>query len=379
MLTEISTAFCPCPATTANITQNIVGSLLAGATINLAYEAATRLHAPNKAEPKAMRFAPDTQTSEKISPFSLTLRTLALPIAKHTVLSPWMPSPIQRATLDFFSSISQPPAPDLHIQSNAPLTKPTSDSIKPVTGTIISANHEGKAAPGAIMHIHGGAYRTCSATTHQAMCQEITQKTKMDSVIPDYGLAPEHVFPEALDQCLDVYKNLLQQHPANKIVLSGDSAGGGLLIMLVNKAIKEGLPPPAGCVMLSPWVDLEPGKGKDIDDPLISRAFLNHAAKQYAPRDKRDKANPAKQSIKQFPPLFILTGGKELLRRDAELLHKKAQASNVKSKLEVWDEMFHAFPILPMLPETSPAIDQISAFALKAANIKPVTTPTKAT
>ncbi|KAI8076346.1 Alpha/Beta hydrolase protein [Halteromyces radiatus] len=80
----------------------------------------------------------------------------------------------------------------------------------------------------------------------------------------DYRLAPDHPFPTALEDALAAYMYLLDPPkdalfdpiPSSQIVISGDSAGGGLTMSLLICIRDSGLPMPAGAIPISPWLDL---------------------------------------------------------------------------------------------------------------------------
>ena len=69
-------------------------------------------------------------------------------------------------------------------------------------------------------------------------------------------MPPDHPYPAALDDCLTVYRRLLEQQPPEHIVVGGGSAGGNLAAALMLRARDEGLPMPAALVLLTPEVDL---------------------------------------------------------------------------------------------------------------------------
>src|SRR4030095_10744171 len=85
--------------------------------------------------------------------------------------------------------------------------------------------------------------------------------------VPAYRLAPEHPFPAALEDALSSYQYLLYDRgiAANRLVLAGDSAGGGLALSLALALKDEGLPQPAAIVVFSPWTDLA-ATGQSLDE-----------------------------------------------------------------------------------------------------------------
>src|SRR5579863_294237 len=138
------------------------------------------------------------------------------------------------------------------------------------------------AAPGAIadrviLYLHGGGYVLGSINTHRAMIARIARASNARALAIDYRLAPEHPFPAAVDDAAGAYKWLLTQgYKPAKIVIAGDSAGGGLALATLLALRDSGQPMPAGCVPISPWTDLE-GTGDSIrnkaaKDPMVQQA-----------------------------------------------------------------------------------------------------------
>ena len=109
-----------------------------------------------------------------------------------------------------------------------------------------------------IIYLHGGAYATGSPTTHQDLISRLSLASGAAALGVDYRLAPEHLFPSAVEDSLAAYNWAIDYgfEPGN-IVLAGDSAGGGLVVSVLLAARESGLPLPAAGVCFSPWVDLE--------------------------------------------------------------------------------------------------------------------------
>ena len=107
-----------------------------------------------------------------------------------------------------------------------------------------------------MLYVHGGAYFFGSVDEHRYQMQRHARKLRARVLAPRYRLAPEFPFPCGLHDCLAAYLFLLQEHDPTTIVLAGDSAGGGMILGLLVTIRDQGLPAPAGAILLSPWVDL---------------------------------------------------------------------------------------------------------------------------
>ncbi len=230
-------------------------------------------------------------------------------------------------------------------------------------------------APGAdpdrlIYHLHGGAYCIGSINTHREMVSRIARAAAARALIIDYRLAPENPFPAAVEDATAAYRWLLSTgvDPA-RIVIAGDSAGGGLTVATLVALRDAGEPLPAAAVCLSPWVDLEM-LGESVTrnastDPWFKREGLVLAGQAYlGGADPRTPlAAPLYADLTGLPPLLIQAGAAEMLLDNSTLLAEKAKAAGVDVTLEVWDEMIHVWQLFAaMLPEGQQAIDRIGEF-----------------
>ena len=107
-----------------------------------------------------------------------------------------------------------------------------------------------------MLYIHGGAYFFGSVDTHRYMLQRHARKLKGRVFAVDYRLAPQFPFPCGLQDCLAAYLWLLKSYDPKEILLAGDSAGGGMALSLLVTMRDQGIPLPAGAILISPWVDL---------------------------------------------------------------------------------------------------------------------------
>ena len=107
-----------------------------------------------------------------------------------------------------------------------------------------------------MLYVHGGAYFFGSVGEHRYQMQRHARKLKARVFAPSYRLAPQFPFPCGLHDCLAAYLHLLTIQDPSTILLAGDSAGGGMIVSLMVTLRDQGLPLPAGAILISPWVDL---------------------------------------------------------------------------------------------------------------------------
>lgn len=221
-----------------------------------------------------------------------------------------------------------------------------------------------------IYYLHGGGYSLGSIVTHREMVSRIARASRARALIVEYRLAPENPFPAAVEDAMSGYRWLLAggADPA-RLVIAGDSAGGGLTLATLVALRDAGDPLPAAAVCISPWTDME-GTGQSLDtnaatDPWFKKEGLHLAAEAYlGGADPRDPlASPLHADLSGLPPLLIQAGAAEMLLEDSTRVAERAKAAGVDVTLEVWDDMIHVWHAFAgMLPEGQQAIDRIGEF-----------------
>lgn len=222
----------------------------------------------------------------------------------------------------------------------------------------------------AILYLHGGGYNLGSVHTHHALAARIGRACRARVLTIAYRLAPEHLFPAALDDAMRAYCWLLAEGvQPDQLALAGDSAGGGLAIATLVSLRYHGEPMPAAAVCLSPWVDLElTGHSLTANaaaDPVLTRAALHAWAKNYlgGKNPRTPLASPLYADLHGLPPLLLQVGAEEILYDDAVRLAERALAAGVQVELEVSKNMFHGWHLFASkLPEAQQAITHVAKF-----------------
>ena len=205
-------------------------------------------------------------------------------------------------------------------------------------------------APGVILYLHGGGYVAGRIKYAEGFGSILAARTGLRTFCAAYRLAPEYPFPAALEDAAAAYRHLLDIGvPAQRIILAGESAGGGLCFCLCLWLKQQGLPQPCGIIAISPWTDLTL-QGSSIreneeGDPLLTLEQLEFFVKCYA--QEQDVLNPlispAYGELCGLPDSLIFAGGDELLLSDARLLQEKLELHQVNSHLFVRPEMWHGY------------------------------------
>jgi acetyl esterase/lipase len=222
---------------------------------------------------------------------------------------------------------------------------------------------------GSIIYLHGGAYVSGSPRSYRRLVSHLAAVTRCAVYAVDYRLAPEHRFPAALDDTLAVYRALLSEQDPERIVLAGDSAGGGLALATAITLRERTLPLPAGVVCIAPWVDLtcsgDSMRARAHRERMMSPAGLAADARRYAgPPDLRDPlVSPLFAVLRGLPPIFIQVGDDEVLLDDSTRLAAAARTAGVAVQLTVWPRLWHVWHLYAgLVPEADAALADIAAF-----------------
>lgn len=200
-----------------------------------------------------------------------------------------------------------------------------------------------------VVYVHGGGYVAGSARAYRAMLGHLAVAADATCVSFDYRLAPEAPFPAAVDDCVSVYRRLLERRDPAQIALAGDSAGGGLVFATMLRARKDALPMPSAGYGLSVWGDLEGTGGsftsKAATDPVMTAEGARGCAAAYLQgHPGRDPlVSPVHADLTGFPPLLLQVGSTEMFLDDSIRLARRAGEADVRATLEIWPGAFHVW------------------------------------
>lgn len=271
-------------------------------------------------------------------------------------LDPSLPWDVQRRRVD-------------RVSATAVLPRGTTieqQSVGGVRADVVSAR---RAVGPTVIHFHGGGYCVGSARTARSWAAHLSALAGCRVVLPEYRLAPEHPHPAALEDARAVLRALSAAAGAGSLVVSGDSAGGGIALALLLSLRDAGEPLPAGCMLLSPWLDLTRDRRAVPDlvrrDVLLSPGWLDACARAYAdPVAWPDcSVSPLRATHGGLSPLLLQAGTDDLLAPDAELLAGAAGAAGVDVTYTTWPGLWHDFMLQPgLLAAADSAVRQAAWF-----------------
>jgi len=220
------------------------------------------------------------------------------------------------------------------------------------------------------LYLHGGGYCLGSCNTHRNMGVKLSRATATRVLVIEYRLAPEHPFPAAVEDAVSAYRWLISSGFApERIVVGGDSAGGGLTMAMLITLRDAGDPLPAAVVLMSPWTDME-GTGESMKtraefDPWLKPEELPAMAALYI-RDldpRHPLVSPIYADLQGLPPMLVHVGHDEILLDDSVRLVERARAAGVDVTFKIWENMWHVFQgFAEKVPEGRQAIKEIGDY-----------------
>jgi epsilon-lactone hydrolase len=278
-------------------------------------------------------------------------------VLRAVLFTPKVPLPTQRKLAQWGSSLV-PPARDMKFEPvvigdvKATWVTPANVRWDPV-----------------LLFLHGGGYVLGSLVVYRSFLAKLARITGMRILAVDYRLAPEHPYPAALQDAFCAYRWLLGNGvKAARIVVMGDSAGGGLAAALVMRLRDGQLPIPGAIVCLSPWMDMtfsgESMQAQSAVDVVLSEEWLRKCAQAYLRKKdaKTPGASPLHGNLGRLPPVLIQVGSEEMLLDDSKHFAEKARQAGVEVQLETWSEMVHGWQMVGWMPEAGAALESIHQF-----------------
>ena len=218
-----------------------------------------------------------------------------------------------------------------------------------------------------VLYIHGGAYVHNFSSLHWKAMAEWAEKTGCGIVAPNYPLLFRFTAKDAHPLMMQLYRQLQERFTAKRILVMGDSAGGGFSLALAQELMKtDSLNLPSRLILISPWVDVIGG-----DDALQDRdTFLNLevlrliGADWAGEYDAHDPiVSPFYGDMQGLPPTDLFTGTWETFYTDIVKTCDKMKAAGVDARLHVKEKMGHVYPLWPC-PEGKKARKEIADIIL---------------
>ena len=198
-----------------------------------------------------------------------------------------------------------------------------------------------------IIYFHGGSYVGEMSDDHWNFVQNLAKDTSCTIVVPDYPLAPKYTYEDVFNMAIPLYKEAIDRTSPDKVILMGDSAGGGIALALEEKLGEENVELPDKVILISPWLDTSMSN-PEIDevqklDKDLNKEALKIAGIAYAGKDGKDSylVNPINGPLKKLKNVTIYTGTYDILNPDVHILEEKAKEQNVDIEVKEYEGKGH--------------------------------------
>ncbi len=220
-----------------------------------------------------------------------------------------------------------------------------------------------------IFYAHGGGYNVGGLGYSRILAAKLVHHVGLPVMYFDYRLAPENPYPAAIEDGMLAYDYLLHQgYGAKNIIFAGDSAGGNLVLCLIQKLIAEGRMAPKALLLFSPWTDMTCASDSyetfKENDPILSMEYIKRCKADYAPEGvdfSLPEFSPLFGDFHNFPPTYIQVGKNEILQDDSNKLFKKMKRQGVDVHLRMFKDGWHVFQQMPV-PIAVQAMTEVGEF-----------------
>lgn len=304
---------------------------------------------------------------------------------RRLLLGPTMPSwtwrtdvtvAIAKAAVDYATQVPDDPWINAFgLKVRAPVPHELHGRVKIVSGRLgthrtdeyIRLNEATDVAT--MLYLHGGAYVYGNPGTHRQHVARIVDRARLNAFAPTYRLAPAHPFPAGVEDAVEAYESLVASGvDPTRLIIAGDSAGGGLAMAVLLSIRDRGGPLPAGAVLFSPYADiahegLSPVINADSDYLPSSEFTAPNRFYTTIEQIREPLASPIHADLTGLPPLLILAGAAEMILDDSVRLNAAATRDGVDSTLSVYADMMHVWPaIVPWEPASTAALDEVATW-----------------
>lgn len=218
-----------------------------------------------------------------------------------------------------------------------------------------------------VLYIHGGAYVHNFSSRHWAAMAEWARSTGCGIVSPNYPLLYCFTARDAHPLIMQLYQQLLKQYSSRRLIVMGDSAGGGFSLALAQELQNESIEQPKHLVLISPWVDVLGGDDAlQQYDTFLNAEVLRKVGADWAGEiDPRDPMiSPINGDMHGLPPTDLFTGTWEIFYTDVVKTCEKMKVAGVDVRLHVAKKMGHVYPLWPC-PEGNSARQEIADIILQ--------------
>ncbi len=227
-----------------------------------------------------------------------------------------------------------------------------------------------------IVYFHGGGWVLGDLESHDNLCRSLAAKAGAVVVAVDYRLAPEHIFPAALDDAAVALRWTIDNASAlngdpTRLAVAGDSAGGNIAAALSALESEQNNTSIAAQVLLYPAVDLSnldrQSAMQFAEGYFLTRERMAWFIQQYVP-DATLRLDPRASPLlaadhSGLPPTLVITAEFDPLRDEGEAYAQALDKAGVSTRTKRFDGVLHGFVSMDRwFPEAEQATDLIATF-----------------
>jgi acetyl esterase/lipase len=248
-------------------------------------------------------------------------------------------------------------------------------TTRPLAGGAVTRVEPHRRTPGLeLLYLPGGAYTQPMVAGQWWIVRELVRRTGASVTVAHYPLAPEHTVEEALPFLDAVHAQVHPQVTAGpgtrRLVLAGDSAGGGLALVQALRLRDAGGPLPDALLLLSPWVDVrlstpDAWTRQRLDPTLRVPGLRAMGAAWAGGRSTADPlVSPVTADLTGLPPTTVVVGDRDVFHADVLTLVARARAAGADVELVDAAGGFHVYPGAFWTSEARTALDRLAARTL---------------
>ncbi|MEI9930309.1 MAG: alpha/beta hydrolase [Rhizomicrobium sp.] len=224
-----------------------------------------------------------------------------------------------------------------------------------------------------IVYFHGGGWTLGTLNGYDSILRKLALASDTSVLSIDYRLAPEHIFPAALEDAMAATRwAFAGRHafavPGAKFLVAGDSAGGNLAAVISQCARGKKDFSISGQILIYPCLDgdIDAPAMKKFEAPILTRDELSWFYDQYIP-NRAQRSDPRFAPIRNhdlghLPPAYIASAEYDLLRDEGERYAEKLQQAGNHVRSVLYSGMIHGFFALGDIPQAASLCDDIGAF-----------------
>lgn len=216
-----------------------------------------------------------------------------------------------------------------------------------------------------LIFIHGGAFISGPGKQHWDAAKEIAKQTTFTIWMCDYPKSPENTIVKISENIDSIYKTALESFQPNQINFIGDSAGGTLIISLIQRLVKQHFELPSKIILICPVMDatMSNPEIENVDkiDPMLSKVGVLSAKKMCAGNNELTNVmiSPLYGSFEKFPQTILFVAENDITYPDQKLAIEKFNQNKTNIEVIVGEDMPHIWPLLPVMREAKISLNKI--------------------